>query len=341
MTNNVKPVGVALLGCGRVSHAHIGAILQQPDVGELVAVVDTNVDLARAVAKQFGVPLALSSLDEALTMDNVEAIDVCLPNHLHVESTVQALNGGRHVLVEKPMAPTEGEARKMAAAAEAAGKILVTAQSRRHSSAIRYVQDNAAKFGRLRSIEASFCMYWAGPQAPWWRDRTPEQGLVLSQLGSHTLDFVQMMMGHQPTRVHAEAVRWRDCWAADDEAMILLRYPENRLASVHISYDQQPFHERYHLFYDGCVVEVRDVNTVLINDEVVHRPPQGEDATQLVTNELFRNQFAEFAAAVQGKPNRSALHPQGVALTRVIDAALRSALNGHTIELSWPVQTAA
>ncbi|WP_197520424.1 Gfo/Idh/MocA family protein [Paraburkholderia tropica] len=327
------PVGTAVVGCGRVSDAHIGAITSQPGAGKLVAVVDQNLDLARATAERWGAKYAFGSIEEALREPEVEAFDLCLPNHLHASATVQCLDGGRHVLVEKPMADDYKGAVEMAKAADAAGKVLAIGQSRRHGSAIRYVQDHMREFGSLRAIQASFCMYWPGPQAPWWAERTPEEGLVLGLLGSHTIDFVQMILGPHPIRVHAEATRLRDCWKAEDEAMILLRYPDNKMATVHLSYNQQPFFERYYLLFDKSIVEVRDVNTVLVNDEVVFKPVEG--ATLLVTNELFKNQFAEFAAACRGLPNRSALHPHGVALMRVIDAALESSLKNQTVNLDW------
>lgn len=331
----MTPLGTAIVGCGRVSDAHIGAVQSQPDMGTLHAVVDRDLALARATADRFNIPHSVSSIAELAALPQVEGVVLCLPNHIHEQASVEALEAGLHVLVEKPMADTYEQAQRMGAAAEKAGKILATGQSRRHSSAIRYLQDNLASYGRLRSIQASFCMYWPGPQAPWWATRTAEEGLVLSLIGSHAADFVQMMLGHHPTRVTATSAHWRDCWQAEDEAMMLLQYPGNRMATVHLSYNQQPFFERYYLLFDKCFVEVRDVNTVLINDQVVFTPPGGEDATLLVTNDLFKNQFAEFALAARGLDNRSALHPQGIALMRVLEAAIKSSLSGQTLALDW------
>jgi len=335
MSDKIVPVGMAVVGAGRVSDAHLGAITSQPEKGRLVAVVDQNIELAKASAHKHGAKYAFSSIEEALTCAEIEAFDLCLPNHLHGPASIECMRGGRHVLVEKPMADDYKTAAEMAAVADETGCVLAVGQSRRHGSAIRYVQDNMAQFGNLRAIQASFCMYWAGPQAPWWKERTREEGLVFQMLGSHAIDFVQAMLGHHPLRVSAEATRWRDCWKAEDEAMVLLRYPDDKMATVHLSYNQQPFFERYYLLFDNCHVEVRDVNTVFVNDEVVLSPPQGEGATLLVTNELFRNQFMEFAHAIRGLPNRSALHHQGAAQIRVIEAALKSSLEGQTIHLDW------
>ena len=105
MTPAFKPVGTAVLGCGRVSDAHLEAICEDNGYGRLEAVIDTDRDRAELSARRYNAPRALRTLEEALNVPAIEAIVVCLPNHLHVEPTVAALQAGRHVLVEKPMAP--------------------------------------------------------------------------------------------------------------------------------------------------------------------------------------------------------------------------------------------
>jgi predicted dehydrogenase len=327
-----NPIGVALVGCGRISDAHLGAIVAQPDLGRLVAVVDQNIELARSVAVRYGAEHACASIEEAMMIPGVEAVDICLPNHMHADASIQCLAAGRHVLVEKPMADDYATAIAMGKAAESSGKVLAIAQSRRHGSAIRYVQDNMDSFGKLRAIQSSFCVFFDGPQAPWWAERTPEQGLVMLLLGSHTIDFIQLMFGANPIRVHAESTSLQDRWKAEDEAMILLRYPYNKIASVHLSYNQKPFFERQVLMFDKSLVEIRDVSTVLLNEKVVYSSVE-DTSKMLVTNELFKNQFKEFAAACRGLPNRSALHPHGIALMRVIEAALQSSLTTQTVHL--------
>ena len=154
-------------------------------------------------------------------------------------------------------------------------------------------------------------------------------------MGVRSLDERLGSGHHQPTQVQATASRWRDCWSAEDEAMILLRYPERRMATIHLSFNQHPSFERHILFYDKALVEIVDVNTVILNGDSVHNSPSGEDTALLVTNSLFENQFAEFIAAIRGEPNRSALHPHGLALMRVIDATVAAALSGETVHMDW------
>ena len=118
MTMSFDPVGVAVLGCGRVSDAHLEAIGACPEFGRLEAVIDLDSNRAADAASRHGAPRALTSLEEALVIEDIEAIVVCLPNHLHGGSTIAALQAGRHVLVEKPMADSAPEAERMSEAAQ-------------------------------------------------------------------------------------------------------------------------------------------------------------------------------------------------------------------------------
>jgi predicted dehydrogenase len=329
------PIGMAIIGCGRIAEAHAGAIQQQPDVAKLVALVDVDMSRAKPLAERYGALVALGSVESVLARSDVEAVVLCLPIDLHAQSTVQCLDAGRHVLVEKPMAANGRAAKQMLDAAVRSGKTLVTAQSRRHSSGVRYIQDNFHRYGRLRSVEASFCTYWDGPQAPWWADRPPEKGLVIPQLGSHMLDLVQLFIGERPERLFSQTNRWRDCWIAEDEVTMLLRYPSGRMANVHLSYNQRPFFERLVLLFDHYLVELRDATTVFVNGEIVHRPPAEDKEGELLTNELFKNQIREFVFATRGQKNRSAMAPEGVDQIRLLDAALESSLTNKVIAFDW------
>ena len=307
---SIDPVGVAVLGCGRVSDAHLEAIRARPEYGRLEAVIDLDPARASDSAARHGAPRALTSLADALELEAIEAIVVCLPNHLHGAPTIAALEAGRHVLVEKPMADHADEAARMAGAAEDNNRILAVGQSRRHTRAVRYVEDNLAAFGRLRALQESFCIRWDGPQTPWWAERTREQGLVLSLIAPHSLDFVQMVMGaDDPLRIHAESVRHQSRWQADDEAMVLLRYAKSRLASVHLSYNQRPHFDRKVLLYDGCVVQIDNDFEVRVDGELIIEPDDEEIADMARPALQFVWQFEEFAKAVRGRPNRSVLHP--------------------------------
>jgi predicted dehydrogenase len=326
------PVGLAVLGCGRISASHIAAIAAQPDCARLVATIDHDLDLARESARRHGAPHAFATLAEALQVDAVEAVLICTPNELHTAQTLEALAGGRHVLVEKPMAEDATAARRMADVAVANQRVLAVGHTFRHGPAVRYLQDHRAEFGELRSLEVSQCVFWDGPQAPWWGTRKLEQGLILSLFAPHALDFVQLAMLDDPLRVHVEAARHQPGWQAEDEAMILMAFPGRRMASVHVSYNQRRIVDRKLLLFDRGVLRIEDGEWLYWNDELRVGSPAGpgEDRRRMGGRDLsvfFRTQIREFTLAVRGQPHRSVLHDDGRRLIETIDRVRAAALD--------------
>ncbi|MFO1426413.1 MAG: Gfo/Idh/MocA family oxidoreductase [Steroidobacteraceae bacterium] len=331
MNAPARPLGIALIGCGRISRAHAAAIAACPSLARLVAVVDTDLARAREFAGNHGVPLALDDLGAALARPEVDAVLICTPNALHAQQSIQALAAGKHVLVEKPMAENTADAQRMADAAERAQRVLAIGQTMRHTHPIRWLQDHRQEFGPLRAVEVSMCVRWDGPQAPWWKDRKRQQGLILSLFAPHALDFVQLVFaGEQPINVHAEVSRFQQDWAGEDEAMILLRYPGGRLAQVHISYNQRFIVDRRTVHFDKGMVRIEDGDWGWFNADpvVVPEDPSG-DPKRMGGRELgghFRLQLGEFVKAVRGEPHRSVLHAEGVHLTRLIERVIESGL---------------
>lgn len=331
---NNRPHGFAILGCGRIAGSHATAIASLAGQARLVGVADNVIERAERLAEQFDVPTAVDDLDALLALTDVDSIIVCTPNELHAEQAIHALSAGKHVLVEKPMADNAADARRMAAAAEAANRVLATGLTFRHTKPIRYIQDRRAKFGRLRAVEASVCVHWDGPQAAWWGTRSPERGLILSLFAPHALDFVQLVVGQEPLSVHCEAARFQSTWQGEDEAMILLRYPQGCLASIHVSYNQSFVIDRKTLHYENALVRIENGDELWVDDE----PIMGVTADSMHRmgkrdlRPAFETQLREYLLAVSGKPNRSVLHDEGVRLTVLLDRVLEDARRNSIAE---------
>lgn len=325
------PVGIAVLGCGRISTAHIDAIEAQPQHARLVAVIDQDLGRAQQLAARHGMPRAFDSLSAALALADVDAVLICTPNELHTAHALESLAAKRHVLVEKPMAENAADARRMADAAVAAGRILAVGHTFRHSAAVRYLQDHFDEFGRLHSLEVSQCVFWDGPQAPWWATRTREQGLILSLFAPHALDFVQLVMRDEPLRVQVETARHQTGWHGEDEAMILLGYSGRRMATVHVSYNQRRVIDRKTLLFDRGVLRLEDRNWLYWNDALLVGTPEGPGPEQRRMGgkdmgPCFEAQLTEFVRAIRGQAHRSVLHDDGYRLIHTIDRIRHAAL---------------
>jgi predicted dehydrogenase len=121
--NNREPVRVAIIGAGQRGKIHLEAYQKVPDA-QIVALVDVNEPEARLVAQKYGIPDVYTDFRAVLERDDIDAVDVILHNNLHRPMTVAALEAGKHVYCEKPMAGTYADAEAMMDAAQAAGKHL-------------------------------------------------------------------------------------------------------------------------------------------------------------------------------------------------------------------------
>lgn len=115
-------VRIGILGCGQIAQHHMRTYKGIPEV-EMVACADVSEEVAKKSAEEFGIPTALTSVKELLAMD-LDAIDVCLHNNLHMPATIAALEAGKHVYCEKPMAGSFTDAERMLNTAKEKGKKL-------------------------------------------------------------------------------------------------------------------------------------------------------------------------------------------------------------------------
>lgn len=120
-------VRIALVGCGAIARAHWRGIRYHAPLVEVTAVVDADPDRAAAMAERTGAP-AFPSLSAALAEGDFDAVDLMLPHDLHEPAAIAAFEAGKHVALEKPMAPTLDACERIMAAAEASGRVFMVAE---------------------------------------------------------------------------------------------------------------------------------------------------------------------------------------------------------------------
>lgn len=303
------PLKLAVIGAGRIADRHLAAVRALPEQVICVAVVDINEDAARKAASQFDVPFWATSMDQLAKMADIDAVIVCTPNALHEPQATEAMARGWHVLLEKPFAETELGGQRLVEASQASGLVLVAGHTYRHVPAVRYLIDNRANFGRLRALSVQMCVHWDGPQAPWWAERKPQEGLLLSLYAPHALDFVYLATGGMlPETLDVQSARHQSSWSAEDEAMIQMRYADGTLASVHVSYNQPYMINRKTLHFERALVEIEYGDRLSINGEVVVPSVNDGELHRLGGrngDHYFISQLEQFFLAIRGQPNYS------------------------------------
>src|SRR5215471_2264665 len=154
---------IALLGTG-FGQAHAVVYAQRPDVDEVVVFGRTAAKLAK-ISGQFGFATT-TGLDALITDDSVDLVDVCLPTALHADVAVAAMEAGRDVLIELPLATTLEDARRVIAAQQATGRQAFVDMFSRFSSANQQLRQAVAdqRYGPLRvlEIEGRTALLWPG-----------------------------------------------------------------------------------------------------------------------------------------------------------------------------------
>lgn len=192
---SMKPVTVALVGCGSISVAHGRAMAHHGAAVEVSAVCDSNEGAAGRRARQLRT--AVRSWDEILNDPAIAAVDLCVPHGLHKTLAVEALEAGKHVLVEKPVATTLEDADAMIGAAERAGRILMVAQSQRfepqHQLIHRQIESGA--IGPITMARADHQQNLWLPADHWLCDPAQAGGGVILGSGIHRLDLLRWYCG--------------------------------------------------------------------------------------------------------------------------------------------------
>lgn len=195
-------IRVGVIGCGKISQVrHLPEYEANPDA-KIVALFDVNMERAQELAERYGAT-AYASLDELLAAPDVDAVSVCTSNATHAETTIKALEAGKHVLCEKPMAITLEECEQMVACAEEHGLKLMIDQNQRFAKAHIRAKEllDAGRIGKVLTFHTTFGH--GGPETwsvdpgtgSWFFDPKRAAMGAMADLGVHKTDLIQWLIG--------------------------------------------------------------------------------------------------------------------------------------------------
>jgi predicted dehydrogenase len=210
-------VKLGIVGCGRVTRIrHLPALRRVQDV-DVVALADVDAERLNSVGEEFGIPRRLPDHESLIADPEVEVVAVCVPAIGHAEVAVAALEAGKHVLLEKPVAAdlADGE-RIAAAAARADGRIVVGFNMRWHRLVARARGlVSAGAVGSVQAVMTRFTSPFVYREVahPWRRERALGGGVV-NEMAPHHFDLWRQFLG-EVTEVFADtrSSDWDDEWA--------------------------------------------------------------------------------------------------------------------------------
>ena len=213
----VSELGIGMVGYAFMGAAHSHAWRTAPEFFELPArprlraLAGRNVDAAQATADRFEWESVTPRWQDLLERDDIDLIDICTPGDTHAEIAIAALEAGKHVLCEKPLANTVEEAVRMAKAAETAaetsGARAMVGFTYRRTPAVAYARQLVAdgRIGEIRHIRAQYLQDWLSDEnspLTWRLDKSKAGSGALGDIGAHIVDLAQFVSGDKVARVN-------------------------------------------------------------------------------------------------------------------------------------------
>jgi len=319
-----EPLRLGILGAARIAPMALIAPVRRAGGATVLAVAARDAARARSFATKHGIPRVHPDYESLLADPEIEAVYNPLPNSLHAEWTVRALEAGKHVLCEKPFAACAAEAETMARAAERTGRVLMEAFHYRYHRLFARMREvlRAGELGPVRHLEAIFCIPILRRDDIRWR--ADLAGGALMDAGCYAMHLLRHLAEAEPEVVSARAVWTRggvDRWLTAD-----LRLPGGRTARLTCALLSATF-LRISARVVGDAGDLRVLNWVA--PQYFHRlrvaTTAGTRVERVKGAASYDEQLRAFVAAVrEGTPFPTA-PADAIANMRAIDAVYRAA----------------
>jgi predicted dehydrogenase len=332
-----RPLRIGILGAAKIARAFIAGVRPSTKVA-IVAVASRDADRARSFARDTGVPQVHASYEALLADPAIDAVYNPLPNSLHAEWSIRAVEAGKHVLCEKPLATSADQARAMFDAAQKSDVCLAEAYPYRAQPQTLKLREllAAATIGRVQLVHASFGFPMADPA----NIRLSEAlaGGALMDAGCYPVSLVRMIAGERPLRVQAMA-RWAD-GGVDRTLVASLEFASGLLAQISCSFATAR-HRQAFIAGDGG-----SIATTYLNDTSAVQPAALElkrgtalDTPRELVETTATNGFLAEAEAfrdlvVEGPDRWTGASPQeSIDIAATLEAIAASARQGVAIAL--------
>lgn len=328
---------VGLLGLGAIAQVVHLPILASLDNVKLVVVCDADRPKARAIGSRFGIERVAKDDDEVFAADDVDAVVICTPSHQHEGQAIAALEGGKHALVEKPLALTDEACNRVLEAAERAGRAAMVAMNNRYrpdASALKPFADGG-ELGDIFLTRSAWLNRKVRVVRPTWRHRLETAGGgALIDLGVQALDLAMWMLGFPEAASVIAHTHTDTGMEVEDTAAIIVRLVGGGGISLTVSWSLVAERDRHYLRLLGTrgsgaispLAVFKEMEAGLL--DVTPLIPPGRENLYTAS---YRQQLQHFADVALGKAKAEPPREQAE-LMRLIALGYRSALEQREVE---------
>ncbi len=347
----------AVIGVGGISNEHINGYIKNPDV-ELYAFCDINEKQLRYMSEKYNIPEERCFLDKdemLKALPEIDIVSVCTWNAAHAECTIAALNAGKDVICEKPMAMNTAEAEEMLATAKRNGRHLQIGFVRRYGNDADVMRDfiDAGKFGDIYYAKATYLRRNGNPGG-WFGDKSRSGGGPLIDLGVHVIDLSRYLCGNpKPVSVYGATFQKlfnrptvktgkgynsvsasdNDICDVEDFATALIRFDNGLVLSVEASFSLNIKNDEGNIQFFGTKAGAKlDPQVEIFSEENGYLVDTSfNNDTSLAFNGLFCREINHFVDCVKNGTPCIAPAEDGVVLMKILDAIYESARTGHEV----------
>jgi predicted dehydrogenase len=328
---------IGLVGAGAIAQlAHL-PVLAKIKGAQLVALCDNDGPKASAIAERLGIPDVFTDLEDLLELDEVDAVVIATPNHLHEPHVLRALKSKVDVLCERPLSLTSRGVERILAAAKQSDRKVVVGNNHRFRSDVqqlnRFIQ--GGELGRLIGVRAGH--YQLASTRTGWRFRRPEagggaffeHGFPLVDLALWLADFPE------PVRVAAHMDRGRGAGSVEDAMVVHIECAGGISFTFDVSWSYVGQEERwwFEVLSARGSARLAPLRVVkLLNGKPTDVSPSGAAARESVFLQSYRAELAHFIAVVNQETPYDAPEDQLVVM-KLIEAIYKAAEEGREVRL--------
>jgi predicted dehydrogenase len=339
MMKEGEKLRVGLLGVGAIAQVVHLPVLAQLENVELVAVCDVDAPRAQAIAMRFGIPNVYRDDDEVFKSDDIDAIVICSPSHLHESQAIAGLQGGKHVLVEKPLAITPDAVERVLAVAERTDRTLMIAMNNRwrpDTMALRPF----ARSGELGDIFLSRGA-WLNRKMrvvrPTWRHRKATAGGgAMMDLGVQSLDLCLWMQDFPEVSSVITHMHFPQGMEVEDTAGILVRLASGSAISLTVSWSLVAERDRHYMRMLGSrgsgAISPLAVFKEVEPGQIIDVTPNVSLGRENLYTASYRQELTHFVSVALGTAEEP-LPREQVQIMKIVQAAYRSVAEKREVSI--------
>jgi len=321
-------LGIGLVGAGGFGQSVLLPALKAAGGTDAIAIASAGGATARRIGEQYGFRVATADAGEVIAHPDVDAVLVLTRHDLHAPLVVKALEAGKHVFCEKPLALSRQELTAIERArAKSSGGVMVGFNRRFAPLVQRVAQHFAGRHAPLvmhYRVNAGFI-----PPEHWVHDPVEGGGRILGE-GCHFIDLLHFLAGSPPVRVYAESIGGGSRFRGDDNVAITLRFADGSVGTVTYTAagDATLGKEYLEVYGEGAVAILDDFRTLLLA-----RNRKQEKVKAANQDKGFEEEMKRFVAAAKSGSAMPIPFEELTATTRATFAAVESLQRGGPVEV--------